>query len=210
MPQRGARPALDQPPGRPPLTKGHRVVERCAAGDHGSGCLDVGAGVDQRTERIDVVAARGPVQRRLGVWPAKRVLTSAPAWASVVTVAGPLGKRPGQSVALWSSVHDWGVTVAPVVLDPRGDQIGMLAQQPLQPLDIAPADHVDRRDGNRIVMADGQHAWIRSSRRADRHRSARRGPQTPVRPRTPRTQTSGGSGGHRSRWCRPPARARAG
>src|SRR5918995_6531659 len=35
----------------------------------GSGCLDAGTDVDEHIEDVDVVAARGPMQRRLGVGP---------------------------------------------------------------------------------------------------------------------------------------------
>jgi hypothetical protein len=38
-----------------------------AAADQGAVCLDVSARVEQRVERLDVVAARRPVQRGLGV-----------------------------------------------------------------------------------------------------------------------------------------------
>ena len=43
------------------------TTDRGAAADHGPVGLDVGARIEQRVERLDVVAARGPVQRSLGV-----------------------------------------------------------------------------------------------------------------------------------------------
>jgi hypothetical protein len=44
-----------------------RVVECGAASDHGSARIDVRTGVQQRIECNDVVAARRPVERCLGV-----------------------------------------------------------------------------------------------------------------------------------------------
>jgi hypothetical protein len=55
--QRGVRSALDQPACRPPLRERGRIVKRRPAADHGSGCIDVGTGVQQ----VDVVVAGSEV-----------------------------------------------------------------------------------------------------------------------------------------------------
>jgi hypothetical protein len=44
---------------------------------NGAGRFDVGAGIEERVEDLDVVAAGVPMQRGHGVGPAKRALTSA-------------------------------------------------------------------------------------------------------------------------------------
>ena len=67
LPEGGARAALEQPARGRPLAEGDGVGHRGAAADHGAAGLDVGARVEQRVDRLDVVAARRPVQRRLGV-----------------------------------------------------------------------------------------------------------------------------------------------
>jgi len=59
--------ALDQSPRGVPLAEGHRVVERRPVADHRAPRIEVGAGVEERVERFDVVGARRPVQRRLGM-----------------------------------------------------------------------------------------------------------------------------------------------
>jgi hypothetical protein len=110
VPECGAGASLDEPVGRLPLPEGHGVAERGAAGDDRAGCLDVGPSVDQRVEGLDLVAARGPVQRRFGMRPGEPGVDVGPASTSAATVAGQFGEWPGQSVAVWTRVH---VVVAP-------------------------------------------------------------------------------------------------
>jgi hypothetical protein len=59
------RAPLDQQPRDVPAAVADGVVQRAAAGDRGARRLDVGAAIDQDGRDLDVVAARGPVQRRL-------------------------------------------------------------------------------------------------------------------------------------------------
>ena len=80
-----------------PAGVAHGVVERRA--DRAVGRFEVGAPVDECGGHIDVVAARGVVQRRLGTGPGVgdpppvvRALGSAPASTSRSTTAGPFGK----------------------------------------------------------------------------------------------------------------------
>ena len=67
LPEVGSGAAFQQAPRGVPLAEGDGVGDRRAAGDDGTVGFDVGAGVQQRVERFDVVAARGPMQRRLAV-----------------------------------------------------------------------------------------------------------------------------------------------
>ncbi len=98
---------LDEPVRSPPLPERPRVPERRTAADDRAGCLDVGAGVEERVEHVDVVARRRPVQRSLGVRALEPAVdVSAPAATSAATVAAPRGKWPGQSVATCNSVRD--------------------------------------------------------------------------------------------------------
>ncbi len=61
VPERGVRAVLDQPAGGVPLTESRGVVQWGDASDHRAGRFDVGAGLDERLERFDVVAAGSPM-----------------------------------------------------------------------------------------------------------------------------------------------------
>lgn len=102
----GLRTALDQPLRGLPLPERPGVRQRGAAGDDAAGRLDVGARVDERVQHLHVVAAGRPVQRRLLVRAVEPGVDSAPASTRSATVAAPLGKWPGQSVATCSRVRD--------------------------------------------------------------------------------------------------------
>jgi hypothetical protein len=69
--QRGSRTALDQPVRCLPLSERPGIRERGTVADHAAGRVDVSPGVEQRVQHLDVIAARRPVQRRLGMWPAE-------------------------------------------------------------------------------------------------------------------------------------------
>ena len=66
LPEGRARAALEQPPSGPPLAESDGVGQRRPAAAR-TGGLDGGAGVEERVERLDVVAAGRPVQRCLRV-----------------------------------------------------------------------------------------------------------------------------------------------
>ena len=67
LPQVRVRAALQQAPRGRPLAERDGVGERGPAGDHRAAGLDVRTRVEERVERLDVVVAGRPVQRRLGV-----------------------------------------------------------------------------------------------------------------------------------------------
>ena len=69
VPRRHRGTALDEPPSGIPLGEGRGVVQRRAAADHRTVGVDVGPGVEQRVDRLDVVGARRPVQWPLPVRP---------------------------------------------------------------------------------------------------------------------------------------------
>jgi len=69
LPQRGARASLHQASCSAPLPERHRIRERRAAPDYSAGSLDIRAVIEQRIERLDIVAAGRPVKRRLGMAP---------------------------------------------------------------------------------------------------------------------------------------------
>jgi hypothetical protein len=108
LPPRRPRTALDEAPRRLPAGEHHRIGKRRSSREDRARGLDVSAEIQQGINRHDVVAAGGPVQRRLdavGILGMGdiRALTSAPAEAKARSVAATLGKRPGQSVATWTS-----------------------------------------------------------------------------------------------------------
>ena len=107
LPEVGARAAFEQPARGLPLPEGDGVGHRGAAADHGAVGFDVGAGVEQRVERLDVVAAGRPVQRRLGVRAGEaRVDVGARGDQRGDLRGRPRGTCPGQSVTTCSSVRD--------------------------------------------------------------------------------------------------------
>ena len=88
------------------------VVERRPTADHRSGRVDVGAGVQQRVERVDVVGARRPVQRRLLVGARGTRVDAVAGEPSEVASPAPARFRPRPSAfatfpsprASWASV----------------------------------------------------------------------------------------------------------
>ncbi|GIQ63857.1 hypothetical protein PACILC2_24250 [Paenibacillus cisolokensis] len=69
MPERHLRSALNQSMRRSPLCKSDCIVQRRASGDHGTGRLDIGAGIKKSVKDFDIIAACRPMKRRLGVRP---------------------------------------------------------------------------------------------------------------------------------------------
>ena len=63
----GAGAPLDEPTGGIPLPESTRIREWRTTADYAAGRFDVRAGLDQRIEHRDIVAARRPMQWRLGV-----------------------------------------------------------------------------------------------------------------------------------------------
>ena len=61
-------------------------------------CLEIGAAVDKCRRNVDVVATRGPVQRSLGGCGGSGGVRIGAGFDQSLTMAGPLGKHPGQSV----------------------------------------------------------------------------------------------------------------
>ena len=106
LPEVGSCAAFEELPCGVPLAVGDRVGDRCAAGDDGAVGFDVGAGVQERVERVDVVAAGRPVQGRLAVRAGKARVDVGPAATSAATLPAASGKCPGQSVSTCSSVRD--------------------------------------------------------------------------------------------------------
>src|SRR6266545_1579165 len=69
VPDRRLRSTFDQPASGVPLAETNCIVQWRATGDHCSRRFDVSASIEQRVERLNVVAAGWPVQRCLFVWP---------------------------------------------------------------------------------------------------------------------------------------------
>ena len=133
-PERGGLP--ERRPSRPvrrggaPRATGrtHRVHERRTAGDHRTVGLDVGAGVEQGVEHGDVVAARRPVQRRLGVRPGEpgvhvgaELGEHRDGRGAVREVSGPVGDHVHQR-----SRHAVGLRR---IAEPDGRQAGVRLEQ---------------------------------------------------------------------------------
>jgi len=65
--QSGGCASFHEPPGGRPVSEAGSIRERSSAAEDCAGCLDIGSCIEQCIEDGDVVAAGGPVQRRLGV-----------------------------------------------------------------------------------------------------------------------------------------------
>src|SRR6266536_174466 len=68
VPDRRLRSTFDQPASGVPLAETNCIVQWRATGDHCSRRFDVSASLEQRVERLNIVAAGWPVQRCLFVW----------------------------------------------------------------------------------------------------------------------------------------------
>jgi len=68
LPKRRLRVALDESTSGVPLAERRGIGEWRPAADYCARRFDVGAGIEERVESFDVVAARRPVQRGLRVW----------------------------------------------------------------------------------------------------------------------------------------------
>ena len=155
LPERGPCPALDQPARRLPLPECDRIGQRRPAADDSPGGFDVGAEVEQSIEHRDIVAARGPVERRFRVAADKpRVDVGAGldqrrhGRRAVRKVAGPVGGHVQQRARR---------------PDPRSRQAGILREQAPQPFEIAALDGLNDRDGERLVRIDQHHDQPRQS-----------------------------------------------
>ena len=149
LPHRGGRTPLEQSARSVPLPERSGARHRCAAGDHRAACLDVGAGVQQGVQHGDVVTARSPVQRCLGVRAGEPAIHIRPsgdqrghAVRAVGQVPGPVGDDVQQG-----SAHA-APTFRPEVCS---RQLGVLGEQFPQPRDVAGLDRLDSCDGARIV-----------------------------------------------------------
>ena len=154
VPELRLRTALDEPARGFPLAESDRVGERRAAADHGSWRLDIGACVEQRIEHLDVVAARRPVQRRLGMRAAvergidvgARLDQRRHGGRAVREVAGPVGGDVQQRAAA-------ALAIAHALRAERR----VVAQQPAQHLDLARADRRAGGPGQRLGVGDRHH-----------------------------------------------------
>ena len=179
LPEVGARAAFQQPAGGVPLAEGDGVGHRGAAGDHGAVGLDVGAGVEQRVERLDVVAAGRPVQRRLAVRAGEARVDVGARGDQRGDLRGRLGNvaRPvGDDVQQRPRLPALGIA------DPRAGQRGCSRRSCSQRRGVAGADDLGRparqravrvqprRVGGQLVLGPASAA----ARAAGRRRRARR------------------------------------
>lgn len=160
MPKLGLRPALDKSARGLPLSERHCVVKRRAPADDGSGGLEIGAGVDQRLESLEIVAARGPVQGRFAVTPDELGVhvragldQGGDRGSSVRVVARPVGRHVQQSAR-----SGGGATGVVVDYACRGEG-GLLVEHPLQCLYFARSDRLDQGHGERFIRPEMQHLF---------------------------------------------------
>jgi len=154
-----ARSAFNQSRRGLPLPKRHRVGQRCVNANHCTGRFNVGARVEQRVQHRNVIAACGPMKRRLGVWAGKpgvdicsslnqcgdgRRAVRKMSWP----VRGDVQQRPRNSIAtLW-------------VADSRRCQTRIGFQHDFQRCHIALVYGLNHGDGERIVGRDVQRRAI--------------------------------------------------
>ena len=142
--------ARDEPSGRGPVAETARVGERRPAPEHGARRGDVGAGVEQGIEDVDVVAAGGPVQRRLGVGVEAAGRTRVGAGGHdaphdlgpVREVTRPVRRRVEQRA------------VAALVAEARRRQPRVGDEQAIERVEIAGLDGGRRLEDDRVVRRD--------------------------------------------------------
>jgi hypothetical protein len=149
------RATFDQTPRRLPLRERSRIGEGGAAGNDGAGRLDVGTGVDEGIEGLDVVAAGGPVERRLGVRPGEPGVDVSPGFDQRGDGRRHVGEvaRPVRRDVQQRARHPGRVVAA----EPGAGETGVVGEELLQAIDVAGVDRFDDRDREWFLGVDGRH-----------------------------------------------------
>ena len=159
FPSRGRGSSFQQSTRRVPLPERSRVGHGRAAADHRSPGLDVGAGVEQCIQHSDVVAARGPVQWRLGVWAAE----------PAVDIGSSIDQRLHDLWPVWEVARpircdmQQRASHADLCSERGCRQLRMVGKETLQRGDISTLNGLLCRDGNRFVSRDDHAAVSRCS-----------------------------------------------
>lgn len=144
LPQGRSCPSLHESSCSFPLAEADGVAQRRSAADDRTGCLDIRAGIKQRVEHLDVIAACGPVQRGFGMranQPGIDVGASRNQYGNdfgAARMAGPIGRHMQQRSRRWA------------VADARAGQGRMLRQQIRERFNVAALDRLN--DGDRQWM----------------------------------------------------------
>lgn len=156
LPECGSRSAFHEPARCPPLSECHRIGQGSTAANNRPRRFDVGAGVKQCIECRDIIAARGPVERRLGVPSSKwgiddctRRDQGGDSSGSVREVTGPVRSDVQQRARRIAG--DAGI-----VDDSHSRQVRVVTEQALQALDIAVANRSNHGDRERMVGLQSQ------------------------------------------------------
>ena len=159
MPELDSRAALHQATGCRPLPEPDRVVERAADAVERTGRLDVGTCIQQRVENGDIVAARRPMQWRLCV----RTFVAGVDVGAGLDQHGERRRSIREVPALVIGRHVQQRQGMPTSADdPHAREIGVLADQTRQPLQIAGTDGVS--EGRRGELGAGTGGMATPSR----------------------------------------------
>ena len=103
----------------------------------------------ERVEHVDVVAARGPVQRSLGV-----ATDETRIHVGIRVDQHPDGRRAVRTMPRPVGEHVEQRARAGVVSDPRGRELGVVTQKRNERVDVAAVDRGGRRYRERVICGE--------------------------------------------------------
>ena len=145
LPEARVRPAFDEASRCVPLAECGGVSQGCSTGDDRAVRVDLGTGVEERVEDLDIITTRGPVQRGLtvgadetGVDVGARPDERGHRGGAVREMTGPVGRHVQQRAGL------------AVVPDAGDRKAGVISKESVECIEVTGPD----------CVSDRRHEWV--------------------------------------------------